>query len=131
MTFTPFAGPAPLQVQDTTGPAGFALVNATPTILSWTAPDDGQLHRVILGAVLHVSAAETGGEVAVNWTGPFAGAQVHTSAVYAAGLAADVSGQYPSVGSMFIIGPGTTLSIFQLSALTAGAATLWAEIWGS
>jgi hypothetical protein len=27
------------------------------------------------------------------------------------------------------VGPGTTVTVAQTSALTAGAATLWAELW--
>ena len=53
---------APLmQLVATTGVNGFALQNGTPTILTWTPPNDGQVHRVLLIAQENVTVAETGG----------------------------------------------------------------------
>ena len=49
----------------TTGVNGFMLQNATPNILSWTAPNDGNMHRLIVFATLHVTSSETGGKVLV------------------------------------------------------------------
>lgn len=100
--------------------AGFALQNATPTIVSWTAPNDGQLHQALVSATLVVSSAETGGQVFIRWTSGGA-AQVFTAfngglgagAVYANTVTAD---------------PGTTVHIDQNTALTAGAASVFATI---
>jgi hypothetical protein len=111
-----------------TGIAGFALQNGTPTILSWTAPNDGLLHRVTLFGLIHVTSLETGGQVSMQYFGPFGGATAHTSTILAAGLAADTGGQAANFFNV-PVGPGTTVTVAQTSALTAGAATLWAELW--
>lgn len=135
MTFPPVPGAdwfrRSMKLQASTGAAGYALVNGTGTIISWTAPDDGQLHRATVYHLLAVSLTETGGLVNVTYTGPQAGATLHTTAIIAAGQAASTAGTYGGVNLELIIGPGTTISIVQGSALTAGAATLYAEIWGS
>jgi hypothetical protein len=125
----PQAGPG-FSLLATTGAAGFTLQNATPTILSWTAPNDGQLHRVTCFGMLHVTSAETGGQISIQYFGPFGGASAHTSQILAAGLGTDTAGQAPSFFNVSV-GGGTTVSILQSTALTAGAAVLWAEIWGS
>lgn len=114
----------------TTGASGFALQNATPTIITWTAPNDGLLHRVTLYGLLHVATNETGGVVSFQYTGPFGGAAAHTSQIFAGSLASDTTGVAPSFFNV-VVGPGTTVSILQTSALTAGAATVYAELWGS
>ena len=114
-----------LVLQATTGVAGFALQNATPTIISWTAPNDGNLHRFIVICSLDVSSAETGGAVSLVCTPPGAGAQ--TTSLYAGGL-----GTGPAYNTQErLVQPGTTVTVEQSSALTGGAATVWAEIWGS
>ena len=115
-----------------TGISGFALADGTGTIISWTAPNDGQLHRFTLLALAHVSSAETGGQVVVEYAGPWTGAVTHTTTLFAAGLASDGgAGTAPSSTPQVTVGPGTTVTIAQATALTAGAATVYAEIWGS
>lgn len=130
MTLDPFAVAPLLGLLATTGPGGFALVNGTPAIITWTAPNDGQLHRVQVTALAHVTSAETGGQVNLTYFAPFAGATLHTTTVLAAGLGTDTAGQVNTL-PFVTVQPGTVVSIAQGSALTAGAATVWAEIWGS
>ena len=62
--------PAPMVLQATTGVAGFPLQNGYPDIASWTAPDDGIMHRVQIYALLIVTSTETGGQVEAFFTLP-------------------------------------------------------------
>lgn len=123
---TPYAGAGALALQKSTGAAGFALQNATPTILSWTAPNDGQIHRIQTFIIENVSVANTGGALSLTATDP-GGNALNTQ--LDAGTHG-VSEVQPS-NKLIPIGPGSTVSIVQSSAQTAGAATVWAEIWGS
>jgi hypothetical protein len=116
----------PLALQAATPVGGFALQNGTPTILSWTAPNDGLLHRILVISNLHVTSGETGGAVSCAYSYPdgFGGLSSITPGTTGAG----------SVPGTFLarnIQAGSMVTIEQVSALTAGAATLWAEIWGS
>lgn len=115
-----------LQNAASTGLPGFALVNGTPNIVSWTAPNDGQMHRVMLVGLMNVALAETGGQITLNYTDP--GGAVHSRTIWAAAQAAGV--QYPTL-AIVPVAPGTTVTLAQASALTAGASTVWAELWAS
>ena len=111
-----------------TAAAGFALQNATPTILEWTTPDDGQIHAISTFAALNVTAATTGGALA--WVLEIDGVSTQQP-VFNAGLGVALyqgSNGYPSG---YEVGPNTTVKLLQTSAMTAGAARLYAEIWAS
>lgn len=125
MTY-PFGAVPPLQLQATTGIGGFALQNATPTILSWTAPNDGNMHRFQIVGTLIVTSAETGGEVEILFTPPGGTQQAK---VFASPNVAP--GTYNATIQAGTIGPGTTVLLSQVTALTAGAASVTGEIWGS
>lgn len=114
-----------LQLQATTGISGVALANGTPTITSWTAPSDGNMHRFMAISSLHVTSAETGGLVNVTWTAP--GGAAGSASLMNSNLGTGL--WYDS--APLLLAPGATVSIVQASALTAGAATIWAEIWAS
>lgn len=117
-------------LQATTGIAGVPLQNATPNIITWTAPNDGNMHMFVALSVVHVTSAETGGQVQVIYQSPITGAGNHFSQLLAGGLGTDVNGQTGT--TIFgLVEPGTTVTIQQTSALSAGAATVWAEIWGA
>jgi hypothetical protein len=124
MTFDPFFGVPPLQQQAAVGDAGFALQNATPTIISWTAPNDGHKHRWLILCTINVTSAETGGIVVASFT--LAGV-LSQPQLTAGGSAAQIVNANYRGG---LCDPGTTVSIIQQSALSAGAATLFGEIWG-
>jgi hypothetical protein len=111
----------------TTGVGGFALQNATPTILSWTTPNDGNMHRYTVFGVLYVTSAQTGGVIQSESALPSGAATLFRTVV--AGANAD--GEYPFNSACITTGPNQTVTLQQTSAQTAGAATLWAEIWGS
>lgn len=122
---------AGLSMVATTGIAGFALQNGTPNILTWTPPNDGQMHRFTMFSLIHVTSAETGGLVQVAYFGPFAGAGQHVATIFNAALGTDTAGQAPANPFMAVVEPGSAVTLTQTSALTVGAATVWAEIWGS
>lgn len=109
-----------------TGPNGFALQNASPVILQWAAPNDGLMHRAIIFSLLVVTSLQTAGAVLAIFDN--AGHNL-----FAGGLAAGSywpsAGPYPAV----VIPPGAASNLVQLqqTAMTAGAATLYAEIWAS
>ena len=131
MSLQPFAPATTLILQVSTGPAGVALVNGTPTIISWTAPNDGNLHRFVFQGSRNVTVSETGGAIALTYTvnGASGGAQSLT--VAAGNTAAPSNASLSNSGFGATIAPGTTVSVVQSGALTLGACTVYAEIWGS
>lgn len=104
----------------TTGPGGFPLQNGTPVILTWTPPNDGKLHRTMCFAEQIIGSAETGGLVSLQTA---SNAQQLFSGGQASGRQQAFAGQ--------MLQPGETSSVTQATALTAGAATVYAELWGS
>lgn len=107
---------------------GFALQNGTPNILTWQAPNDGQLHVVVIEAALDVTLAETGGAIGVT-AAAGAGLGV-TSTLFAGGkAAANYQGSDSGVpDANVILGPGQTVTVAQTSALTVGAAVFYGAI---
>jgi hypothetical protein len=116
-----------LELQASTGAGGYALVNGTGTIISWTTPNDGLLHRVTVFTILYVSVTEVGGSINLGYTVP-SGQGSSTSIT-----GGTSSGPSPHALSPFslIVEANTAVTITQASALTSGAAVFWAEIWGS
>lgn len=108
-------------------PAGFPLVNGTPTILTWTAPNDGKQHRVQLWGDVNVSVATTGGLINIHLTDP--GGTAGTLQMDAGSHAG--TGFFVSSSRNLLLAPGSVLTISQDSALTLGAAIFYGEIWGS
>jgi len=115
-----------LRLVATTGIAGFALQNATPPIISWTAPNDGNMHRALLIAQENVTSALTGGQIAITGTDPDGTAFTFSAFPAGQGTGVHVSSTAP----VFLMKPGTTLTLEQFSAATAGAGLVFAEIWG-
>lgn len=112
----------------TTGTGGFALTNGTPNILTWTAPSDGQMHQVLCTGQRLVSSALTGGLVRLTMVNPDGTTFDRDMWVAGETNTFPVPVQAPSC---FLVQPGSTVTLHQTSAVTAGAATVWAEIWGS
>ena len=125
MGFTAFSSGV-LAKQADTGDAGVALVNGTPVIITWTAPNDGNLHAFTVIGGTHVTLAETGGAIHAAWTTPDGAAA--SAGTDPGGRAAGGQGWTSVSGTT---GPGETLTVSQSSALTAGAATAWAQIYGA
>jgi hypothetical protein len=110
----------------TAGNSGFVLVNGTGTIISWTAPNDGAKHRAQLFFSAAVTSNLTGGQVRLTYT---IGAQTSTVNILAGG---NTTGGYPLLNpANVIIDPNTTITLSQQTAMTVGAATVWAEIWAA
>jgi len=130
LTPAQYAGGGGFTLQSFTPPAGTALVNGTPTILTWTAPADGKQHRVLIFAELNVTVAETGGQVTASVTTP--SGNVDAKQVFAAGqgvgVVTPVAASFPQIR---MVQAGGTVSLFQNSPLTAGAATVWGELWAT
>ena len=114
-----------LSLQATTGVDGYTLINGTGDVITYQPPSDGGLHRVTIHATLSVTSGETGGAVIATGTAPDGSA---LSVTLFAGGASNGASRIQS--SMQVKG-GTTVAVHQSSALTAGAAVMWAEIWGS
>ena len=121
------AAAAGIVKQAATAAAGYTLINGTGTVISWTAPSDGALHRFIIYATLYVTSAETGGEIEFTYTAPN-GTNVTLELFSPNQGAGNVP---PDNASLFVMEAGGTVSVNQTGGLSAGAATLWAEIWGS
>lgn len=110
----------------TTGVAGYTLVNGTGTIFTWTAPNDGLLHRVFLISIKHVTVNETGGAIIANMTLPDGAASQPT--IFGGGsTTGGVQGNYTAR----LMQAGSTITVSQSSALTLGASVAWIELWGS
>jgi hypothetical protein len=107
--------------------AGYTLVNSTGNIITWTAPNDGNLHRFQIFSALHVTSNETGGTIAVSYTLPDGTTTLPT--LFTASQSAGAIS--PATTFLRLMAPGSTVTIEQTSALSAGAAVMWAEIWGS
>lgn len=112
--------------QAATAAGGYALVNGTGTILSWTAPNDGLLHRAAVYGSLFATAAETGGNINLLYTDP--GGNANSTAIWAGGL----NGANTGTAKLVSVKAGTTVTLQQTVALSAGGpSTLWAELWAS
>lgn len=109
----------------TTGPLGFALQNATPTIIAYNVPNDGKLHSIEIDAVLVVSVVEVGGSITVNFT---VGGVAGSYTLFSGGLG--VGANAASTTKTIVADPGSAVTIVQGAALTSGASALYAIING-
>jgi len=122
----PVWGAMPLVVVATTGENGYALVNGTGAILTWTAPNDGALHVAIVIAGAVAPGPAVGGAVGVMASPD--GAHFTTTPLFNAALGTGTyegSNGYPVTS---IVAPGSTVTIEQTSAMTAGGVILYAVI---
>jgi hypothetical protein len=126
MSEMPFAVAPVMGLLAATPAAGYTLVNGTGAIISWTAPADGQLHRAILYFVQRVTSTETGGQCQFAIVDP--SGSTFTQTPVAGGTAGPSHQQGSNTG---MIQAGSTVTFSQSTALTLGAAVLWAELWGS
>lgn len=114
--------------QVTTGITGYTLVNGTGTVISWTPPADGLLHRFTVTSTLVVTSGTTGGNIQVTFNDP--GGNARTPQLYSPTQSTGMA--TPTMSSaVHTCQGGTAVTVFQQTAMTAGAAVLYAEIWGS
>lgn len=106
--------------------AGVPLINGTQNVLTWTAPNDGVMHRVLVMGTQHVTSTETGGTINLGVTLPDGTAA--SFQLFASGAA---TGAHNLSFETYLVAPNTTVTISQATALTAGAAKVWFELWGS
>lgn len=121
-----------LTLQNATSVGGYTLASSgvPATIATWTAPNDGLLHRVLLFTEAHITTVATGGSVQTTFTAPD-GVSTNKSVF---GAFTGVNFYYPSNGpspTNLVIQAGSTFSIVQNATLSSGAGVVWAEIWGS
>jgi hypothetical protein len=107
--------------------SGYAKVNGTGTIISWTAPSDGNQHRFIVLASEEVASNETGGAISTVHTNPGGGVQTGAGNIFGGTKSA---GNYHQIDGA-VAEAGSTVSVEQTSALSGGASTVWVEIWAS
>lgn len=117
-----------LSKKASTGIDGYQLINGTGVIISADIPDDGNLHTVLIPVLMNVTAAETGGIIAITFTDP-AGNAGNIVTLISGNQATGIGGADHSQNASITVGPNSTVTVEQYSALTAGAATLYAEIW--
>lgn len=120
------SGGASLQVAATPLP-GFPLQNATPNILAWTSPNDGKLHTVLAQGLVNITVAQTGGQLSLNYTLNGV-AQSQTVNLGGNGIGISFLGAAVAGRNTIVCDPGTTVTLAQTTAQTAGAATLWASL---
>jgi hypothetical protein len=125
MSFTPFPPGPPVAQPVTSATAGYTLINGTGNILVYNVPNDGLVHTVNVATNMNVASLETGGQIQVLFTTPDGTAQ--TFQQHAAGLAAGLA----RTNSACLCKPGTTVTLQQSTALTAGAAVLWGSMWSA
>ena len=109
-----------------TSATGVALINGTQgTIVMVKVPGDGKVHLALVVLTIHVTTAKTGGNVSINYQTP-------TSATYIAKVyTTSAAGKYVDT-VMVPVRPSTgfssEVSVTQTTAMTAGAAKVYAKI---
>lgn len=104
-----------------TSATGVALINGTQTILSTTVPNDGHPHIAWVSTTKAVTTALTGGQTAIKATEA-------PALAYSLLTTATAVGTAHSVASALLVAPNTTITVTQTTAMTAGAAKLYARI---
>lgn len=98
-----------LSVSSKTDLDGYTLAGSTGTVLSWTVPDDGEIHVVEVMLYEVVTSALTGGAVSPPAGGPSDTAQTIT--VLPAGVAVGVHGSaVPTFTQGLLVYPGSRSS---------------------
>lgn len=109
-----------------TSSSGHALTSGTDvTILTYTTPNDGEMHHAQLAWTLLAGASgTTGGAIRFIYT---SGGTQNFESINAGGLS---DNDYLEGTSTFTIDPDTTVTLQQQTPLAAGAATMFATIIG-
>ncbi len=120
------AAPAGIPITAETSATGVALINGTQTILTVTVPNDGNMHTIVSAwAIKDVSAALTGGAVSISWT-PYKGTVQTLTDSASTALVYETNVVFTS--AITSLKPGTTVTVKQTTAMTAGAAKVYAKI---
>lgn len=121
-----FAGGVLLKVADA-GNSGVALINGTQTFCSYTTPNDGRLHPVIVMFDLVVGSTQTGGATGVTFTD--AGGNVRTNFQILGG--AQATGLHVWGFNNFLAAANTSFAVVQTSAQTGGASTAFVQVFAA
>jgi hypothetical protein len=124
----PFSNPAAsgLTKQAATPAAGFPLVNGTPTIISYTAPNDGNIHTAMVSITKVVTSTETGGQINIAFT---VGGQAQNLVLMGGANPPGVIFTANAIRYLTMMDPNTTVTVSQSVALTAGASVVYAELF--
>lgn len=125
VTLTPKVSPAGI-VSAETSATGVALIDGTQTILSVTVPNDGKVHTLLaLCGLKNVTTALTGGVLAYHWTLTSGTLFTQPTTGVTVGVhSRNIVGSFTAV----TLKPGTTVTVTQSTAMTAGAAKVYAKI---
>ena len=113
-----------LPITAETSATGVALINGTQTLLTATVPNDGKVHQAYIMTLKTVTATITGGKLTLSWTWPTGLISPYTTTNTAAA-------EYPKTSTALggvLVKPGTTVTVKQTTAMTAGAAKVYAKI---
>jgi hypothetical protein len=113
--------PAAVAITAETSSTGVALINGTQTILTVTVPNDGKIHSFACSITRVITAPITGGVTVLSWVG--AAGETFTTTTTSA-----TEGNHYRQGQQFNLMAGTTVTLKQATAMTAGAAKVFAKI---
>lgn len=119
------AAPAGIPITAETSATGVALINGTQTILTVTVPNDGKVHLLVNAAMVKATTATlTGGKLIISSTTPVATFDLTTSTTAIGNsFSSAIHGTF-----QVLLKPGTQVTIKQTTAMTAGAAKVYAKI---
>jgi hypothetical protein len=126
-----WTGPLPPTRQFTTGltPYTFTTGGGNISGLTWTAPNDGFMHRVVIFAYEIVTTTTVGGALNCTYTDP--GNNLRSGQTLIAGnITAPANKGLAAGGTSFLVYPDTAFTVTQ-AAMSSGAATGWVEGWAS
>ena len=118
------AAPAGIPITAETSATGVALINGTQTILTATVPNDGKVHTAQVMVAKDVTATLTGGTTAFTVT-PLVGTPIVTTTTT---TSVGYHGGVTTTATIHLVKPGTTVTVTQSTAMTAGAAKVYAKI---
>ena len=110
-----------LNVMNTQGGSGMAP--SQQGLMSWTAPNDGNIHIVTIAALVDVVSTATGGQVTVSYHS--GGHAISNQQLLAGSLA---TGQHFASLVIPVDGDGGQVLVFQNTAITGGEANFYGAI---
>lgn len=108
-----------------TSETGVALINGTQTIISAVVPNDGKVHSCSWRVLKTISALLTGGNVVIKWFPVPITTRTFAMSATGVGLTAADSNTH---STSHLLRPGTTITVTQTTAMSAGAAKVYGKI---
>ena len=119
-----YAKTSALPITAETSATGVALINGTQTFLTVTVPNDGKVHTAQVMVAKDVTATLTGGTTAFTVT-PLVGTTIVTTTTT---TSVGYHGGITTNATIHLVKPGTTVTVTQSTAMTEGAAKVYAKI---